>query len=256
MPSNNKDHVAFKDYFSGHSQDYDAYRPHYPDELFFHLSHVTEHHNCAWDCATGTGQAAVELAKYYNKVIATDASDNQVRQAAELKNVQYATATAEDSGIVEHSIDLITVAQALHWFDLDRFAKEVDRVLVDHGVLAVWTYNLLTIEQDIDEYINHLYSDLLGPYWAPERTLVENGYQDINFPFTELDVPQFDMYSHWNLRQLIGYLNTWSAVKQYESVKQHNPIELIFQELATAWGDGEQERPVRWPLALRIWRKS
>jgi len=246
----------FKDHFSGHSEDYSNFRPHYPDELFFHLSHQTINHNRAWDCATGTGQAAVQLAKYYNKVIATDASDNQVHQATELKNVTYATAPAEHSGIEDHSIDLITVAQALHWFDLDGFAKEVDRVLVDQGVLAVWTYNLLTIDPDIDKYINHLYSDLLDPYWAPERTLVENGYQDISLPLTELDVPQFEMSSHWNLRQLIGYLNTWSAVKKYETEQHKNPVEVIFQELATAWGDDEQERPIRWPLALRIWRKS
>jgi len=246
----------FKDLFSGHAEDYSTFRPHYPDELFFHLSHLTKNHDRAWDCATGTGQAAVQLAKYYKKVIATDASDNQVRQAVELKNVTYAAAPAEHSGIEDQSIDLITVAQALHWFDLDAFAKEVERVLVDQGVLAVWTYNLLTINSEIDELVNHLYSGLLDPYWAPERTLVENGYQDINLPFTELDLPRFEMNSHWNLRQLIGYLNTWSAVKAYEAKQKNNPIELIFQDLATAWGDSDQERLVCWPLALRIWQKS
>ena len=131
MSSKSKHNVTFKDYFSGHSQDYDQYRPHYPDELFFHLSHLTEQHNRAWDCATGTGQAARHLAKYYQNVIATDASDKQVSQATELKNVRYATAPAEHSGIEDHSIDLITVAQALHWFDLDAFANEANRILVD-----------------------------------------------------------------------------------------------------------------------------
>lgn len=255
MPSNNKDHFEFKDYFSGHSQNYDTYRPHYPDELFFHLSHVTEQHKRSWDCATGTGQAAIHLAKYYNKVIATDASDNQVRQAAELNNVIYATAPAESSGIEDHSIDLITVAQALHWFDLDAFANEANRVLTDHGVLAVWTYNLLSINPEVDAQVNYLYSTLLGPYWPPERALVENGYQDIHFPFQELEVPNFEMCAHWKLGQLIGYLNTWSAVKAYEDDQQSNPIELIFKDLVTAWGDKEQERAVSWPLALRIWRK-
>ena len=256
MPNNFKDLFAFKDYFSAHAEDYSQFRPYYPDELFFHLSHLTENHNRAWDCATGTGQAAVQLAKYYENVIATDASDNQVSQAAELKNVKYATAAAENSGIKDHSIDLITVAQALHWFNLEGFTKEVERVLVDQGVLAVWTYNLLTIDPGIDGHINHLYSDLLDPYWAPERNLVENGYQDVSLPFAELDVPRFEMCSHWNLRQLTGYLNTWSAVKAYEAEQKTNPVELIFQDLATAWGDSEQERPIHWPLALRIWHKS
>ena len=245
----------FKDHFSGHSLDYEKYRPHYPDELFFHLSHLTEQHNRAWDCATGTGQAAIHLAKYYKKVIATDASDNQVRQAAELKNVIYATAPAESSCIEDHSIDLITVAQALHWFDLDAFANEANRVLTDHGVLAVWTYNLLSISPEVDAQVNYLYSTLLGPYWPPERTLVESGYQDIHIPFQELEVPKFEMSAHWKLGHLIGYLNTWSAVKAYEDDQQSNPIELIFKDLVTAWGDNEQERTISWPLALRIWRK-
>lgn len=246
----------FKDHFSDHSKDYDQFRPNYPDELFFHLSHVTPEHDCAWDCATGTGQAAVYLAKYYRQVIATDASQNQISQAQQQKNIHYVTAPAEHSGIESQSIDLITVAQALHWFDLDAFAVEVNRVLVDQGVLAVWTYNLLTINPDIDEIVNHLYSKLLGPYWPAERQLVESGYQDIQLPFTELDVPHFDMHAHWGLPQLVGYLNTWSATKRYQADQNSNPVEFIYKELATAWGNTEQEYPVRWPLALRLWRKQ
>ncbi len=249
MPSN------FNDYFSDHSQDYALFRPEYPDELYFHLSHLTEHHNYAWDCATGNGQAAKQLAKYYKQIIATDASENQINQAQQQKNIQYRVTTAEKSGIDDQSIDLIVVAQAIHWFDLDKFALETDRVLVDQGVLAVWTYNLLTINPQIDVVVNYLYSNLLGPYWPPERALVESGYQDIHFPFQELDVPKFEMSAHWKLDQLIGYLNTWSAVKAYEADQQSNPIELIFKDLVTAWGDSEQERAISWPLALRIWRK-
>jgi len=249
MPSN------FKDYFSDQSKDYAQFRPSYPDELFLHLSYLTAHHNRAWDCATGSGQAAVFLSKYYQQVIATDASENQVTHAQQRKNIHYLTAPAENSGIEAQSIDLITVAQALHWFDLDAFSLEVDRVLVEQGVLAVWTYNLLTINPEIDEIVNHLYHKLLGPYWPAERQLVERGYKDIQLPFTELDVPHFDMHSHWNLHQLAGYLNTWSATQRYEAEQNSNPVELIYKDLAAAWGNAEQEYPVRWPLALRLWRK-
>jgi ubiquinone/menaquinone biosynthesis C-methylase UbiE len=147
----------FKDYFSGHSKDYGHYRPEYPDELYFHLAHLTPRHDCAWDCATGTGQAALQLTRYYKQVIATDASENQISQAKPHKQIRYVTAQAEQSGLDSNSVDLITVAQALHWFDLDAFAREADRVLVEQGILAAWSYNLLKITADIDELVNDLY---------------------------------------------------------------------------------------------------
>lgn len=246
----------FKDHFSDHSEKYDQFRPDYPDELFYHLAYVTPQHNRAWDCATGTGQAAVVLAKYFQQVIATDASENQINQAQHRKNIHYHTAPAEHSAIEARSIDLVTIAQALHWFDLDAFAIEVDRILVDQGVLAVWTYNLLTINPQIDEIVNHLYMDLLDSYWPPERKLVASNYQGIQFPFEEMEVPQFEMHSHWNLHQLVGYLNTWSATKRYQTDQDQNPVELIYNDLAASWGNTEQEHPVRWPLTLRLWRKS
>lgn len=245
----------FKDYFSGHSKDYGHYRPDYPDELYFHLSHLTPGHDCAWDCATGTGQAALQLTKYYKQVIASDASENQVLQAKQHKQIRYITAPAEDSGLNNQSVDLITVAQALHWFDLDAFAREVDRVLVAQGILAAWTYNLLNITPHIDEIVIQLYSGLLGNYWPAERKILENQYRDIRFPFNELDAPRFSMSTHWNLHQLTGYLNTWSAVKRYEADQHISPVGLIMDDLVKAWGNPEQERTMHWPLTLRIWQK-
>jgi SAM-dependent methyltransferase len=245
----------FKDYFSGHSKDYGHYRPEYPDELYFHLAHLTPRHDCAWDCATGTGQAALQLTRYYKQVIATDASENQISQAKPHKQIRYVTAQAEQSGLDSNSVDLITVAQALHWFDLDAFAREADRVLVEQGILAAWSYNLLKITADIDELVNDLYYDLLGDYWPAERRIVENQYRDIELPFTELEAPRFNMHTSWNMHQLCGYLNTWSAVKRYESEKNTSPVAMMIDDLGKAWGNPEQERAVYWPLTLRIWQK-
>ena len=247
---------TFKDHFSDSSWEYNQFRPSYPDELYYHLASVTPEHNCAWDCATGTGQAAIHLTKYYKKVIASDASENQLNQAQQHKRIYYITAAAEHSGIDDQSIDLITVAQALHWFDIDAFATEADRVLVKRGVLAAWTYNLLTINPELDAIIEHLYHNLVGPYWPAERKLVETGYQGIELPFEELAVPHFEMCSHWNLQQLVGYLMTWSACKRYEADQKQNPLELIYDDLLSAWGNQEQEYQIAWPLSLRIWCKN
>ncbi|MGD8925204.1 MAG: class I SAM-dependent methyltransferase [Thioalkalispiraceae bacterium] len=248
--------VTFKDHFSGHAEDYGKYRPSYPDALFKYLPQICRQHNRAWDCATGNGQSAVALAKYFQHVIASDASENQLRHAAPAKNVNYIVAPAEQSGIASHTVDLITVAQALHWFDLEAFTIEVDRVLVDQGVLAVWTYNLLTINPEIDAVIDRLYSDLLDAYWPDERSIVETGYRHIQFPLTKLDAPRFEMITQWNLPQLAGYLNTWSAVKRFENDHNSNPVEMIWPDLAAAWGDEQVTYTQHWPLALRLWRKS
>jgi len=245
----------FKNYFSNNSSDYRQFRPSYPEELFYHLAHISPHHECAWDCATGTGQSAIYLAKYFQKVMATDASENQIRVAQQAKNVEYSVASAEHSGLADNSVNLITVAQALHWFNLVAFTKEVARILVDQGILAVWTYNVLKINDEIDRLVHYLYSELLDSYWPPERRIVESGYQDIHFPFTELEAPDFEMSEHWSLEQLLGYLNTWSAVKRFEAETSSNPVDKIASQIASAWGDASHIRKITWPLVLRLWRK-
>ena len=245
----------FKDHFSAHAQDYGQYRPDYPEEMFSYLSSLTSAHQVAWDCATGNGQAAGTLAEHFHQVIATDASAEQVGQATPIKDVEFRCATAENSSLENNSVDLITVAQALHWFDMPAFACEVERVLVDGGVLAVWTYGLMNIQNDIDELILRLYRDVVGPYWPFERTMVENGYADIVFPFTELETPAFEMGLQWDLGQVMGYLNTWSAVKAYEKDKGENPLQALLAELSELWGDSSRQYSVTWPLKLRVWRK-
>lgn len=248
--------TQFKDHFSGHAEEYDSYRPSYPQELYSHLATLTDHHDLAWDCATGNGQAAMSLIPHYKQVVATDASAEQVGQAESVGGVEFRCATAENSSLENNSVDLITVAQALHWFDLPAFAQEVERVLVDGGVLAVWTYGLMNIQNDIDELILRLYRDVVGPYWPFERTMVENGYADIEFSFTELETPAFEMGLQWDLQQVMGYLNTWSAVKAYEKDKGENPLQASLAELSKLWGDASVKYPVNWPLKLRVWRKA
>jgi len=210
----------------------------------------------AWDCATGSGQAALELARRFQRVVATDASEKQIAQAPPRSGMTYRVAPAEDSGLETETVDLVTVAQALHWFDRPRFYAEVGRILVPGGVIAVWSYQLASVDGRVDRVIRHLHSDVVGAYWPPERALVERGYASLSFPFAEISPPPFLMEETWDLAQLVGYLGTWSAVQRYREKTRGDPIERVRPDLERAWGDPEAPRVVRWPLSLRAGRKE
>ena len=247
--------MSFKDHFSSDSQSYSDFRPAYPDELFHYLAAIAPRQNTAWDCATGSGQAASMLANYFNQVIATDASAQQIQHAISRDNIRYEVALAEQSGIATGSVNLITVAQALHWFRLDAFGAEINRVLTDNGILAAWTYNLLSINDEIDALTNKLYFDVRD-YWDFERSMVEDGYRNVSLPFKQIDTPTFTMSALWALQHLIGYLNTWSAVKAYTTRNGENPVDTMTEELTNIWSAGTALQTVNWRLCVRVWQKT
>lgn len=248
MPIEN--HMSFKDHFSGHAADYGQFRPCYPDELFEYLALLCEARNLAWDCATGNGQAAIGLASRFDRVVASDASRQQVDNADARDNIEYIVAKAEVGPLGDASADLICVAQAVHWFDMDLFYKEVRRVLKPGGVLAVWSYQLATIEPAVDAIVEEYYEDIVGDYWPEERAHVMRGYKDIPFPFSQITNPDFLMSVDWNLGQLMGYLGTWSATRRYIVDNSLDPLTLISESLTGVWGDESITRSVRWPLTV------
>jgi ubiquinone/menaquinone biosynthesis C-methylase UbiE len=243
----------FKDHFSKQAAEYAKFRPRYPKKLFRYLPTIAPGTELAWDCATGNGQAAVALAEVFDRVIATDASEKQIGNAEPHSRVEYRVAPAEESGIGAETIDLITIAQALHWFELERFYAEVRRVLKQEGVIAASAYNLLHVEPAIDAVINHYYFDIVGPYWPPERALVEK-FEELPFPFPEIAAPAFEMTADWKVEHLLGYLRTWSATQRFVAANQTDPLKDVEKELRSAWGDAEQSRHVVWPLTVRIGR--
>ena len=248
--------MSFKDHFSTQADSYARYRPRYPAELYDYLTALPAARQLAWDCATGSGQAAVALAESFEQVIATDASPQQLERAQAHPRVSYQVASAEASPLTDASADLITVAQALHWFDLDAFATEARRVLKPGGILAVWSYALAQIRPDIDAVVEHLYADIVGPWWPPERDTVINRYANIQIPLRELETPAFNMQVDWTLAQLTGYLESWSAVQRYRDANQKNPLEQVRHPLASAWGQPEKPLAVRWPLTLRVYQNG
>jgi SAM-dependent methyltransferase len=247
--------MSFKDHFSKQAADYARFRPGYPRELFDYLVSIAPSRRLAWDCGTGNGQAAAGLASVFDAVIATDASEKQITNAELHERVDYLVAPAEDSSIDFGTVDLIMVAQALHWFDLDRFYAEARRVLKSDGVLAASAYNLLHINPAIDEVVNRYYYEVVGPFWPQERKLVEQ-FDNLPFPFHEIDPPKFEMTAQWNLDHLVGYLRTWSSTQRFMAAKGSDPLKQIMGELPAAWGTPEQTRNVIWPLTLRIGRKT
>ncbi len=247
-----KSDSSFKDHFSGHSSTYAEYRPTYPNALFSFLADCCARRRLAWDCATGNGQAARALTPFFAKVIASDASEAQIEVAESDPGVEYWVATAESSGLDDHSIDLITVAQALHWFDIPGFFDEAHRVLTPGGVLAVWSYERCLVDPECDELINELYADIVGPYWLPERELVDDGYRSIELPMPAISSPAFKMTSNWSIDEMLGYLLTWSASQRYLKDRGSSPLLHIDDRLRAIWGHGRRE--VAWPLNLRIGR--
>ena len=233
--------MPFKDHFSGHASSYARYRPHYPAALFEYLATLTPRHEIALDCATGSGQAAVGLAKHFDCVIATDGSVAQLRNAQAHPHVAYLANLAEQPALQDASVDLAAAAQAAHWFDHDRFHPQMRRVLREDGVLALWTYGLAFVAPPIDAVVRHYYDEIVGAYWPPERRHVESAYRDL----LELD---------WDLDDFIGYVGTWSATQRYTTVSGADPLPVLRAEIAPLWSCGR--RPVVWPLHLRIGRKS
>jgi SAM-dependent methyltransferase len=247
--------MTFKDHFSKQAADYAKFRPSYPPELFDYLGSIAPSRQLAWDCGTGNGQAAIGLASVFDHVLATDASEKQITNAELHRRVDYRVAAAEHSTLDSSTVDLIMVAQALHWFDLNQFYAEARRVLKPHGILVASAYNLLTIEPAIDEVVNRYYYEVVGPFWPPERKLVEQ-FVELPFPFQEIDLPKFEMTAHWNLDHLLGYLRTWSSTQRFIAAKGCDPLEQIINRLRSAWGDSQQTRAVIWPLIVRIGRKT
>ena len=245
---------AFKDHFSSASDQYAAYRPDYPAALFAWLASQCAERSTAWDCATGSGQAALGLARHFHQVIATDASTEQVRHAMAHPAIDYRVAPAEASGLADHSIDLITVAQAAHWFDLPRFYTEVSRVLKPGGMIALWGYGRMVLPGEMDAPFLRFQNETVGPYWPPERALIDNAYRSLNFPFNEIQAPVFYIEAEWTLAQLMAYLSTWSAVKRYQSECGNNPLPTLMTELQPLWGNPDVVRQLQWPLFLRVGR--
>ena len=246
---------TFSDHFSNVAARYADFRPHYPAALFDYLATLVPLGSAVWDCACGNGQATCDLASRFPKVYATDASGEQIASARPYANVEYRVALAEQSGLPAASVQLLTIAQAMHWFDLPRFYLEAKRVLSPGGVIAAWAYGINQVEGEaVNQIVQDFYSNVVGPYWPPERKLVEDGYRTISFPFEEITPPSIRMQAHWSLEQLVGYFSSWSATNRFIKSTGQNPLLPLAGELEKVWTPADSLKTVLWPLSLRVGR--
>lgn len=244
---------GISDHFSGQARHYAAFRPSYPEALSAFLASIAPDRGLAWDCGTGSGQAARGIAPHFERVIATDASASQIEQAAPHPGVTFGVAPAHASGLADRSVALVTAAQAFHWFDPESFHREVRRVLMPDGVIAVWAYALATIEPGIDTVIEAFYRDRVGRYWPPERRHIENGYRELPFPYERVKTPDWRMRADLDRDAFVGYLETWSAVARARA-EGVDPIPGLVRELEIVWPDRRAPRAVTWPLTVLVGR--
>lgn len=242
-----------KDYFSSHASLYATFRPSYPEDLYRFIFNYVKNKSVAWDCATGNGQVAAYLANHFDKVYATDISQQQLENAHVSDNIYYSVNPAEKTSFADNQFDLITVAQALHWFDREKFYDEVKRTGKPGCMVAVWGYNFISISPEIDELVLDFYHNVVGSYWDNARKLVEDSYKSISFPFEEIETPEFSIPLTWSLDQLSGYLTTWSATQKYIREHDINPVEALVEKLKPYWHDGIL-KPIRFPVFLRLGR--
>lgn len=249
--------MTFADHFSRVSAGYAASRPRYPAELFAWISAQTFWHDLAWDCATGNGQAAIGLAAHFLRVVATDASAEQIEHAAAHPRVEYAVAPAEASGLEPGSVDVVTAAQALHWLPRDRFFDEARRVLKPGGLMAAWGYHIPRVnDPEIDARIRAFHDVVVGPYWPKQRGLVLDRFRTIDFPFAGLDVPALEIRQPLTLDAFCAYLSTQSATDYYRRAHGgSDPVPAFLETVERLWGGRERQRDVIWPLFMRAGRR-
>jgi SAM-dependent methyltransferase len=244
----------FEDHFSRVAGVYARHRPGYPGELFEYLASVAPARDLAWDCATGSGQAALSLAEHFARVVATDASAEQLAHAFAHPRVEYRREPAEGTDLPDRAVDLVTVAVAAHWFDLERFYAEVRRVSRPGAVLAIWGYFGTVIAPELDRLITRLSLGMLGDSWPAQVHYVRDGYRTLPFPFEELAHPAFENRADWDLDQMAGFIESWSASRLYLERHGRHALEEIWPDFRRAWGRPGERRAIRWPLHLRVGR--
>ncbi len=246
--------MARNDHFSKFAATYATHRPTYPDELFTEIARLAPATEHAWDCATGTGQAAVSLAQHFDRVTATDAGAGMIEQAEPHPRINYAVGSAEDPPLKDNSVDLVTVAMALHWFDRDAFWQTCQRVLRANGILAYWGYLLPKISPAVDAVVKHYHDETIAPFWPPDRTPLMNLYAEVQPPAPRVLEQEFEMTARWRLANLVGMLDSWSATHRAREQTGHDPIPAVAGLLSVVWEHDQSDMPVCWPLKLHAFR--
>ncbi|MBB5577537.1 MULTISPECIES: class I SAM-dependent methyltransferase [Rhizobium] len=249
----NAEITTAKNWFDKGGSAYALFRPEYPAGLSTFLAQTVGGRGCAVDVGCGNGQLTRQLADQFKRVIGIDPSEDQIANAHRHANVAYLCAPAEQLPLPNGSASLITAAQAAHWFDRPRFYEEARRVADDGAVIALISYDVMRLApSDLQDRFNSFYHDEIGPYWPPERRLVDSGYSDIEFPFEEISYPEMTIDRVWELGELLGYLSTWSAVRRVNEAGRGDILENFFRDISAIWGSPTSKLPISWPINMRL----
>jgi SAM-dependent methyltransferase len=248
------DHPPARNWFDEGGRAYARFRPEYPRELAAFLASAAPDDSLAVDVGCGNGQLTQLLAPYFNRVVGLDPSADQIANTVPNERIRYECAPAEQLPVPDASASLVTAAQAAHWFDLPAFYREVRRIAVPGAIVALVSYGVLRLEPPLDERFQTFYRDEIGPYWPPERKLVDTGYATLDFPFAELAPPSMHIRLDWHLSDFIGYVLTWSATRSAREAGKDALLMAFFDDIAALWGDPNAKRPVSWPINMRIGR--
>lgn len=240
--------------FDEKSDLYASARPHYPKELFEYIFQQCRGLNAAWDCGTGNGQAALGLAQRFKHVYATDISENQIDNAFRKPSIEYLVMPAEQPVFADNSLDLVAVAQALHWFDLSTYWHQVTRVAKPGALFVAWGYGWFNVTSVLDKLILKTVREVIDPYWAKNNQLLINGYKDVNFPFQPLDCPNFSIHLSWNLDELFAFMHSWSATRRCIEARGSDFFENAYQQCKTLWGDTQEKKAIEMPLTVIMQR--
>ncbi|MBS0985919.1 class I SAM-dependent methyltransferase [Acetobacter thailandicus] len=241
-----------KNWFDAGGGNYARFRPEYPLELVRFLAEIAPAHARAVDVGCGNGQLSALLATKFDEVVGLDPSADQIAHVTLHRHIRYLCAPAEALPLPDHSADLITAAQAAHWFNLTAFYSEVRRVATDGAVIALISYGVLQLDGLLGKRFDRFYRNEIGPYWPPERKLVDEGYRDLIFPFEERPVPKMMINRDWNLDEFLGYISTWSAVRRAKDAGKTNILTHFASDIANMWGIPATKRLVTWPINMRI----
>lgn len=246
--------AAPRGHFGAVAENYATFRPRYPAALYAHVASLAPRRGLAWDCGAGSGQATVDLAAWFERVVASDLSEPQLARAPRSAKILRYVGRAEESAIATGVVDLIVVAQALHWFRHDAFYAEVRRVAAPGAVIAVWSYGPVWVEGAVSIALTRFQEEFVGAYWPPERRYVDEGYRTIPFPFEEFPVPRLNLEARWTLGELLGYVRSWSATARYVAARISDPVVELAKTLESLWPEPDEPRRVVWPLAIRVGR--
>jgi SAM-dependent methyltransferase len=244
-----------KDLFSGHAGDYAQFRPQYPEAFVKYISRLVKYRGVVWDCACGSGQLSLPLAEHFQLVLASDISAGQINAAPGHKGILYTVQPAEKTDFPDEFFDMVVVGQAIHWFNHEAFYREAKRVMGPNAVLVAIGYGLMHVSPEVDAVLDHFYKNITGPYWEPERKYIDDAYATLPFPFEPIEVPDFEMPCQWRFDQMMGFLNTWSAVKRYEKEHGINPLTLVASDFEKAWGL-QTVKQVVFPVFAKAGRKN